>query len=365
MATALIALGSNVGDRHLMLDRAKKMLAAWPGVRLLAVSSAFATRPIGGPTGQTEFLNAAVCCETSLEPRELLSALKQIERFLGRLQHAPRWSPRSIDLDLLLFDRQTIDSDELTVPHPRMAYRRFVVEPAAEIAPEMAHPTIGWTLAELRDHLRHAAPYVAIAGAAGAGKSQLAADAAQSAAAQWLCDPAAEALAASKNNLAGPSLETEIDFLRLRTVQLAQWEEIWGTDRPAQDGDGTSDAVGRRNAISAAVGDYWFDQALAYAESMLSGESFNSFHRLWQAAAEKVTRPKLLVLLDAPFELLWARFESHPDRPRWMSRELYQRVHEAIVRRAIDPGRGPWLRLDARQPADALVELSAAIGAMQ
>ncbi len=163
MAHALVALGSNLGDRAALLAMATQQLAATSGVRLIAASGLNATSPIGGPTGQGEFLNAAALVETSLSPEQLLAELHSIESRLGRTR-AERWDARTIDLDLLLYDDLIIDTPQLKVPHPRMAFRRFVLQPAAEVAGEMVHPQTGWTVSKLLEHLENSVPYVAIAG---------------------------------------------------------------------------------------------------------------------------------------------------------------------------------------------------------
>src|SRR5260221_497271 len=136
MAAALIALGSNLGDRQRNLDDTIAQLAAQSGIHHVAKSRWHATRPIGGPPGQREFLNGAALIETTLSPEQLHAALKQIEAAAGR-NRGERWAPRTLDLDLLLYDDRVIDTPDLTVPHPRMAFRRFVLEPAAEVSPAM------------------------------------------------------------------------------------------------------------------------------------------------------------------------------------------------------------------------------------
>jgi 2-amino-4-hydroxy-6-hydroxymethyldihydropteridine diphosphokinase len=144
------------------------LVQAIPGVDRLRTSACHATKPIGGPPGQGDFLNAAARLETTLSPRELLAALQKIEHKLGR-KRTRRWEARPIDLDLLLYGdlclRETSPPAPLEIPHPRMAFRRFVLEPAAEVAADMVHPKIGWTIQELRDHLVNAPPYIAIAAA--------------------------------------------------------------------------------------------------------------------------------------------------------------------------------------------------------
>jgi 2-amino-4-hydroxy-6-hydroxymethyldihydropteridine diphosphokinase len=168
MAHALVALGANLGDRAEQLNAALAELARLPSSRLIRRSGWFETPPIGGPAGQGAFLNGAALLWTTLASRQLLAALQEIEQRLGRVRGV-RWGARVIDLDLLLFDQLVIDEAATTdgletiVPHPRMAFRRFVLEPAAAVAPGMVHPTSGWTVQALCEQLTHGADLVAVA----------------------------------------------------------------------------------------------------------------------------------------------------------------------------------------------------------
>ncbi len=173
MPDALIALGSNLGDREAIFAQAEARLARLPDVCALVRSQSYETAPVGGPAGQGPFLNAAVRLQTSLAPDALLESLQRIEIELGR-HRTERWGPRPLDLDLLLYGPLVLSTPTLVLPHPRMAWRRFVLEPAAEVAHDMIHPAIGWTVGQLLDHLNTAAPYVAIAGPPCAGKTWLA-----------------------------------------------------------------------------------------------------------------------------------------------------------------------------------------------
>jgi 2-amino-4-hydroxy-6-hydroxymethyldihydropteridine diphosphokinase len=173
MPQALIGLGSNLGDRHRNLQAALDALAASDGIRLLAASGRHETQPIGGPAGQAPFLNAAATLETSLPPEVLLARLQEIETRLGRTR-GERWSARPLDLDLLLYDDVVLQTPQLALPHPRMAFRRFVLQGAVEIAPAMRHPLIGWSISQLWEHLITAPLHVAIAGADAATRSALA-----------------------------------------------------------------------------------------------------------------------------------------------------------------------------------------------
>ncbi len=318
MTAALVALGSNLGDRRQNLQRAVALLAATPGIQVKDISRLRATRPIGGPAGQMEFLNGAALLETSLSPEQLRAAMAEVETVLGRVrpQTSSAWGSRTIDLDLLLYGQETIETPDLIVPHPRMAFRRFVIEPAAEIAPDWRHPTIGWTMAELRDHLRDAPNYIAIAGPIGVGKSALAADVAALTSGRLLTDPA------------GRSPERQIELLESREKQLAR--STWPPDdRPT-------------------ISDYWFNQSLWFAEQTLGRDDLIKFADRWQLAVGRIVQPKLLVSLDA------GQAAAEPD-------EALQLLWSMVSR----PGCGPLLRLDAAKPEAARTELAAAIDAMR
>ncbi len=141
--TAFIALGSNQGDRRATLDSAVAHLTHPGRIDVIAVSPFIETRAVG-PGVQGPYLNAAARLECSIGPRELLQALLSIEAAHGRVRRpAERWGPRTLDLDLLLYDDLVIDEPGLTVPHPRMHERTFVLEPLAEIAPDIVHPRLG------------------------------------------------------------------------------------------------------------------------------------------------------------------------------------------------------------------------------
>lgn len=133
--TAYVALGSNLGDRAAHLAAAFAALAALPGSRLVAVSAAFETAPVG-PAGQQNYFNAVAALATSLAPHALLEHLLAIEQARGRVRRE-RWGPRTLDLDLLLHGDTVLDDPHLTLPHPRMLERAFVLAPLADIAPDL------------------------------------------------------------------------------------------------------------------------------------------------------------------------------------------------------------------------------------
>jgi len=148
--TAFVGIGSNLGDREENLRRAVELLSEEDGIEVTAVSEIRETEPVG-PVKQGPFLNGAVRVETDLGAQELLERLLAVEQRLGRVR-TQRWGPRTIDLDLLLYDDLYVDEPGLTVPHPRLHERRFALEPLADLAPNLEIPgkgSISSLLAEL------------------------------------------------------------------------------------------------------------------------------------------------------------------------------------------------------------------------
>ena len=144
---AYLGLGANLGDRSAMIRTAVEQLRREPDVTVVAVSTVRETEPVG-VLDQPRFLNAAVAVDTDLPPRELLDRLLGIERRLGRTRDGPRFGPRTIDLDLLLYGQEQVDEPGLQVPHPRLHERLFALEPLAELDPSLVVPGRG-TLSEI------------------------------------------------------------------------------------------------------------------------------------------------------------------------------------------------------------------------
>jgi 2-amino-4-hydroxy-6-hydroxymethyldihydropteridine diphosphokinase len=139
---AFVGLGSNLGDREDYLRRAVELLREEPGIDVVAVSNLRETEPVDY-LDQPRFLNAAALVETALAPRALLDRLLAVELALGRQREGPRFGPRTIDLDLLLYGDESVDEPGLEVPHPRLAERRFALEPLHELDPDLVIPGRG------------------------------------------------------------------------------------------------------------------------------------------------------------------------------------------------------------------------------
>ncbi len=347
MPVCLIGLGSNLGDRGRNVTAAADRLAARPNISITGRSIWHETSPAGGPTDQAAFLNGAVTLQTSLGPQEILTALLEVESELGRTR-TERWGPRTIDLDLLLYDELVLSTPSLVLPHPRMAWRRFVLTPAAEVAGEMIHPPTGWTVARLLKHLDTAAPYVAITGSIGAGKSHLAQRLAEAVSGGFLAErldlPRLETFYADP---AGHAWETELEFLRQRAELLAADSTRWTDARPT-------------------ISDFWFDQSAAFARVWLPRELHEPYENRFRTCRGDVVRPKLIVLLDVPADRLLQQVRRrgrHAERD--LTEERLAQIGQAISALATEPDQGPLLRLTDLNTESSFEEVLAAVRAME
>jgi len=226
VATALISLGSNLGDRAATLASALAALEATRDVRVVRASRFYETTPVGGPGFQEPFLNAAAILETTLEPEALLDLLQRVENDHGRVREE-HWGPRTLDLDLLTYDDVVMHTSRLTLPHPRMSYRKFVLDGLLEIAPHDRHPLIGRSYVDLLKHLETTPNYVVFVGPSMAGsadfRSQFAAEAADCGSAKLVeatpSDVPAFAELAASTSL---DMRTTIKFLQARAAAIRE-----------------------------------------------------------------------------------------------------------------------------------------------
>jgi 2-amino-4-hydroxy-6-hydroxymethyldihydropteridine diphosphokinase len=341
MSQALIGLGSNLGDRRELLDAAVAQLNATDGVQIVHVSSWHETRPIGGPKSQPEFLNGAALLQTSLSPEALGARLQQIEIGLGR-NRRQRWGPRSIDLDLLLFDDLIRQEPTLQLPHPRMAFRRFVLEPAVEIVPAMRHPTIGWTVSQLLEHLNTAIDYVAVSSNLCASQHNLA------------------AIAAAQTGWRRIDFHGEIESIPIDySPSLTQSAAIEFLRRQAQ----LLTTSYWRHDTTGAVSSFWIEDLLAIGDVLWPGK----LNAVWETLSEAVVRPKLLVcgIQTSTKEVVIGAAAGNPNSPQLAADiQRLQAIQLAHTARAQRPGIGPVLWLNTQDTAGAEVELIAAIQAM-
>ncbi len=153
MAIAYICLGSNLGRKRVNVRRAIKLLSKKKDIKILKISSLYETEPVGY-VKQDWFVNACLMAETNLSPRQLLNTLKNIEKQLKRKKRFIRWGPRTIDLDILLYDNLRLKVKDLIIPHPEMHKRAFVLIPLMELEPNLTHPTKRKSILELLANLK-------------------------------------------------------------------------------------------------------------------------------------------------------------------------------------------------------------------
>ena len=152
MRTVYIGIGSNLGDPYENCIRAVEVIRGHPFCEIKALSPFYRTEPVGIEGGNW-FINAVLSVNTSLSSTELIEMLLNIEKEMGRSRSGLRWESRIIDLDILLIENEIINDKNLTVPHPRMHTRRFVMAPMADIAPELIHPVQGKSMADILDEI--------------------------------------------------------------------------------------------------------------------------------------------------------------------------------------------------------------------
>jgi len=282
--TAYIGLGSNLGDRQQYIESSLKMLAGAPELRLLRVSDVIETPPLS-QDDQPNYLNAVAEVQTQLSAHGLLKTLGEIEILLGR-RRKEKWGPRTIDLDLLLFGDEILNEPNLTVPHPQMHLRSFVLRGLSQLNTGLLHPVLGAAVAELAERLNgldfaldpQRPQLVCVSGIIGVGKTTLAEKLAKELGCRILrepydTNPYMPLVYAGKKELA---LDSQLYFLDGRIKQL---------DKGAL-------APGR-----IVVSDYVFDKELIYARRLLDAEQLALYKDIHASMAGKAARPVLVIYL--------------------------------------------------------------------
>jgi 2-amino-4-hydroxy-6-hydroxymethyldihydropteridine diphosphokinase len=301
MPTVYLGLGANLGDREASIRKALELLAG-RGVGVRVVSALIETEAVGGPPNQPMFLNGAALVETDLSPRELLEVCAEVESALGRDRSAGRWAARTIDIDILVYGQRVIDAPDLTVPHPRIAKRGFVLEPLAEIAPGLSVPGTGKSVAELwaaynAESFRPAwkpraipCRHIAVEGPMGVGKTTLAARLAHELGYRLILEspetnPFLPMMYKDRRRWA---FHAQVAFL------LDRWRQL------------SSLAQGDLFAPGA-VADYFFEKDRIFAGINLSVEELVLYLRLEEGMGERLPRPDAVIYLRASLPALLAR----------------------------------------------------------
>jgi len=350
MARCLIALGANLGEPAATVRAALQQLAQQPGVTQVVASRLHQTAPVGGPAGQAVYVNAAARFETDLSPQAVLALLQSFEQQFGRARRET-WGPRTLDLDLLLYDLQQWATPQLVLPHPRMAFRRFVLEPAVEIAGDWLHPPTQMTLSQLWTHVNSAPRYVAVASACWFAKQYVVQ---QAIAALHVGGLAAKATPTRGITVLGapPIEDAEHSFVEhyceLVPRLASDLQQVL-----ASAGDGWL------------LGSYWTDELKLGARLWFAGAAREAAEQAYQAAFAEPPAPRLVVYLQTPDDLLLfdPNAPGHDERYYDQARRLAAQRDE--LERHVQSLRGvPVLRLSAAAPEAAIRELIAAVQAM-
>ncbi len=348
MAECLIGLGSNLGDRTAHLEQACRVLCGHPQIHNCLRSALHATTPVGGPAGQGVYLNAALRLTTSLSPRQLLAIVHDVEQQLGR-QRRERWGPRTIDMDILLYDQLVMETDRLVLPHPRMAIRRFVLEPACEVAADMIHPPTGWPVARLLERLGEPPQYVAIAGLDATQTADLAIRSARDSGAHLLLDPGSPAQDGAPAQAGTVSADHELRAVDARREQLSALAA--GRYGPA----------GRWHVCG-----YWLPQSLAVARGVLAGRERRRVERACARAMLRMPLPQCIVFLaERPRGVHRSHDAENGAESHAAARGSAAGPMRELARQLSQTGQGPVLRIPGGDLQCAATELAAAIDAMR
>ncbi len=284
MTTAYIGLGSNLGNRQDHINSALKMLTQVSDIELARASKIIETTPLA-QAEQPDYLNAVAELRTTLSPDDLHKTLVNIETALGRTRQE-KWSSRIIDLDILLYGPEVIDSPHLTIPHPQMHLRSFVLKGLCELDANLLHPVMNKSVCELANRLNgcdfvhnpHLPQLVSIAGIIGVGKTTLAKKLSNRLGCQMLpepydTNPFMPDVYAGKKELA---LDSQLYFLTSRVEQL------------------------NHNALKKGqiyITDYIFDKELIYSSQTLTPEQLALYEKIYQPSHRKITLPVLVIYL--------------------------------------------------------------------
>lgn len=291
-AHCLIGCGANEGARRDQLNQAIDMLRFMPGVRLVDVSQFLETLPVGGPPGQSPYLNAACLIETTFKPAEVLDMLLAVENTLHRSRET-RWGPRTIDLDLLLYDDCVLKTECLQVPHPRMTTRRFVLEPAAAIAADLKHPVAGCTIRELLENISERHLHVAVVGVPGSGAPEIADAVADVTLSRLIHAPAPLPLSSfgAPNGEQSAIKEEPVDQLLLLSQKYAAplLKANWPVDP-----HGT-------------VTDYWIESIRLAAQTNSVSDTNKQFENAFATISQETVVPNVILLLNVNHQTLSER----------------------------------------------------------
>ncbi|MDH4201637.1 MAG: 2-amino-4-hydroxy-6-hydroxymethyldihydropteridine diphosphokinase [Phycisphaerae bacterium] len=287
--TAYIGLGSNAGDRRDYFNRVLSALQTCPSVHSIRESSFYETAALG-PVEQPAFFNGALELQTSFTHRQLFELLGKIEQDLGR-QRSEHWGPRTIDLDLLLYDDSIMNDADLKIPHPQLHLRSFALKGLYELAPDLEHPVLKRTMRELAGRLNggdywldsEKPQLISIAGNIGVGKTTLATGLAERLEAKLISEkydanPFLADVYAGKTELA---LDSELFFLSSSASQLRK---------------------DRMKAGRVYVNDYVFEKAHIYASGWLEPADLAKYEKHFNSICEGVTNPRLVIYLNDSVE---------------------------------------------------------------
>lgn len=349
MARCLIGLGANLGDAEATLRAALAWLAQQPGVEGLFASASYRTIPAGGPRDQPQFANRAARFDTSLSPEDVLDLLQRGEAEFGR-ERRETWGPRTLDLDLLLYDELQWETPRLTLPHPRMAFRRFVLEPAAEVAGDFHHPTFRSTLAELLSHVNSVPRYVAVAGACWFAK-------------QYVFAQAMESL---------KQQNAPVRALQLRGMTVFGAPVVEDPEHPFVEhycelmprlGDDLRETLSQPQEWL--LSSYWQGEIELGAQLWFTGPAREAAQKAYEEAFAGIPPPQLLVYLETPDDLMMFNHAEPGHDAGYYEHARRLAAQRDVLDRHVAAMKGvPQLRLSASKPELAIRELAAAVTAL-